>query len=190
VYSKDRLTDVLFKVGAIGITFYGISIMLTKLSILTLFLRFVPRGNLRVTIYITIAIVVLYSLVTSFEWVYACRPMEKYWDLTITGGSCVDGSKIPVFSGVMNTVTDVAILILPILILRSSRLPKKQKIGVIIVLMTGGLYVYKHLDCIEAKRANTWISVLVVSIVRVKLTADMTSTKDVSWDSFSFAMWW
>lgn len=187
---KDRLTDVLFKVGAIGVTFYGISIMLTKLSILTLFIRFVPRGNLRVTIYITMAIVALYSLVASFQWVYACRPLEKYWDLAITGGSCINRLKISVFSGVMNTATDAAILILPVLFLRGVGLPKKQKIGVMIVLMTGGLYVYEHLDCIEAERANTWISVLGVSIIRVKLTAGMVYTKDVSWDSFPNAVWW
>ncbi|KAH8702869.1 hypothetical protein GQ44DRAFT_783444 [Phaeosphaeriaceae sp. PMI808] len=124
------------------ITFYGISIMLTKLSILTLFIRFVPWGKLRVTIYITMVIVILYSLVGSFQWVYACRPLKKYWDLTITGGSCINWLMIPVFSGVMNTTTDATILILPVLILRGLRLPMKQKIGVMIVLMTGGLYVY------------------------------------------------
>ncbi len=63
--------------------------MLTKLSILTLFLRFIPERNLRITVYTIMAIVVAYSLVTSFKWLYACRPLEKYWDLTVTGGSCI-----------------------------------------------------------------------------------------------------
>lgn len=115
--------------------------MLTKLSVLTLFLRFVPDGKLRITIYIIMAIVVLYILVASFDWVYTCQPIAKYWDLTITGGSCINWVKIAVFSSVMNAVTDVALLVLPIIFLRNLRLPKKQKVGVMIVLMTGGLYV-------------------------------------------------
>jgi hypothetical protein len=122
-------------------TFLGISIMLTKLSILMLFLRFVPRGYLRVVIYIIMTIVAVYSLVTSFVWVYACQPLEKFWDVTVTGGLCINWLKITVFNGVMNTTTDAAVLLLPFLLLRNVQLPKRQKIGVIIVLMTGGLYV-------------------------------------------------
>jgi hypothetical protein len=131
----------MFQFGVISGVFYGLSIMLTKLSVLTLFLRFVPRGKLRVIIFIIMAVVVLYILVASFDWVYTCQPIAKYWDLTITGGSCINWVKVAVFSSVMNAATDVALLILPIVFLRNLRLPIKQKIGVMIVLMTGGLCV-------------------------------------------------
>ncbi|KAH7111349.1 hypothetical protein B0J11DRAFT_447650, partial [Dendryphion nanum] len=152
-------------------TFYGISIMLTKLSILTVFIQFAPWGNIRIAIYIIIAVVVVYSPLASFEGVYACRPIEKYWDLTVTGGSCINWLKITVFSGVMNTTTDAAILILPFLLLRNLRLPKRQKIGVIIMLMTGGF-------------------ILIVSIIRLKLTADMANTTDLTWESVPSIVWW
>lgn len=115
--------------------------MLTKLSVLMLFLRFVPRGKLRITIYLIMVAVVLYILISSFDWVYTCRPINKYWDLNITDGSCINWVKIGVFASVMNCLTDVSLLVLPMIILRNLRLPRKQKIGVIIVLMTGGLYV-------------------------------------------------
>ncbi|KAH8728011.1 hypothetical protein GQ44DRAFT_824349 [Phaeosphaeriaceae sp. PMI808] len=140
--------------------------MLTKLAILMLFIRFVPTGYLRVTIHITMAIVTLYSLVASFQWVYACQPLEKYWDLTITGGSCINRLKVSLFSGVMNTATDSIILVLPVLFLRGVALPKKQKIGVMIVLMTGGF------------------------VIRVVLTAGMVNTKDVTWERFPNSVWW
>lgn len=86
------------------------------------------------------AAVITYSLLLSFVFLYRCRPLEKHWDLTITDGFCIDWLKINIFSGVMNTGTDVAILVLPILMLWKLRLPIQQKIGVMIVLMTGGLY--------------------------------------------------
>ncbi|RYP49228.1 hypothetical protein DL768_005002 [Monosporascus sp. mg162] len=145
--------------------------MLTKISILAFFLRFVLWGTLQVTIYVMMAIVVLYSLVASFEWTYACRPLQKYWDLTITGGSCIDYMKVFVFSGVMNTITDAVILLLPVLILRDSFLPKRQKIGVMLILMTGGF-------------------VLVVSIIRLKLTADLGDMADITWEGVEVGIWW
>jgi len=150
------------KMAAIDGTFVGISIMLTKLSILTLFLRFIQQRNLRIAVYIIMAIVVAYSLVTSFEWVYACRPLEKLWDLTVTGGTCINFKMVPVFNGVMNTTTDAIVLALPILFLRKLQMPKRQKIGIMVLLMAGGF-------------------ILIVSIVRLKLSVDLVHTVDISW---------
>ncbi|KAF2179953.1 hypothetical protein K469DRAFT_673473 [Zopfia rhizophila CBS 207.26] len=158
------------KVSTITQTFYGTSIMFTKLSILTLFLRFIPKGKLRATVYTTIVVVVIYSLLLSFQWVYRCRPLEKHWDLAVTRGSCVDWLKINIFSGVMNTITDAIILVLPILILRNIRIPIRQKIGVMVVLMTGGL-------------------VSAISIIRLKLIVDSVSNADFTWD-VSQIVWW
>lgn len=120
--------------------------MLTKLSILVFYLRFVVESaKLRGIIYATMVITILYSIIASFVWVYACQPLEKYWDLTITDGSCINFLKVTIFSGVMNTVTDAIILLLPIMILWGLSMPKRQKIGVIMIMMTGGLYVSKLL---------------------------------------------
>jgi len=126
--------------AAICVTFYGLSILFSKLSILVLFLRYLPP-KLNGTIHATIIVVVLYSLVTSFVWLFTCRPIERFWDLTVTGGSCIDRRKFNLFSGTMNTATDLIILLLPIFILHKLRLPKWEKVGLVVVLMTGGLYV-------------------------------------------------
>jgi len=114
--------------------------MLTKVAILIWFLRFIQGRKLRKCVYATIVVVVLYSLVATFEWLYACRPMAKLWDLTVTHGSCVDFNKIYIFSGAMNTATDLIILLLPTAILWNLQLPRRQKFGVLGIFMTGGLY--------------------------------------------------
>jgi len=119
-------------------TFYYLSIMFSKLSILILFLRYLPEKP-KMVIYITIVEVVLYSLIGSFEWLFACRPVEKFWDLTITGGSCIDILKFNIFSGAMNAITDAIILVLPAFVVRKMHLPTWEKLGVGIILMTGGL---------------------------------------------------
>ncbi|KAH7108852.1 hypothetical protein B0J11DRAFT_240172 [Dendryphion nanum] len=159
-----------FKFGVISGTFYGLSIMLSKLSILVLFLRYLPQKPKK-AIYATIVVVILYSLISSFEWLYACRPLEKYWDLSITRGSCINWLKITIFSGVMNTVTDGVILILPIFMLRKVRLPRWEKIGLVLVMMTGGF-------------------VLAISIIRLKKTIDMASNPDITWEAVHSGIWW
>ncbi|PVH92125.1 hypothetical protein DM02DRAFT_605706 [Periconia macrospinosa] len=159
------------KMAAIVGTFVGISIMLTKLSILTLFLRFIQQRNLRIAVYTIMAIIVAYGLATSFSWVYACRPLEKYWDLTVTGGTCINWVKITVFNGVMNTTTDAIILALPTLFLRRLHLPKRQKIGIMVLLMAGGF-------------------ILIVSIIRLKQSVDLVHTMDISWGGMTLELWW
>ncbi|KAF2185964.1 hypothetical protein K469DRAFT_152150 [Zopfia rhizophila CBS 207.26] len=158
------------KVSTIAKTFYGTSVMFTKLSILALFLRFIPDGKLRATVHTTMVVIVIYSLLLSFQWVYRCRPLEKHWDLAITRGSCIDWLKINIFSGVMNTITDVTILVLPIPILRNIRIPIRQKIGVMIVLMTGGF-------------------VSAISIIRLKMIVDSVGSIDFTWDVCQI-VWW
>ncbi|KAH8723279.1 hypothetical protein GQ44DRAFT_620601, partial [Phaeosphaeriaceae sp. PMI808] len=158
------------KFGAISGTFYGLSIMFSKLSILVLFLRYLPQKPKK-AIYATMVIVILYSLIGSFEWLYACRPLEKYWDLSITRGSCIEWSKFVISSGVMNTGTDSVILLLPIFMLRKVQLPKWEKIGLVLVMMTGGF-------------------VLVISIIRLKTIVDMASNPDITWESARSLIWW
>jgi len=137
--------------------------------------------------------VVLYNLIASFDWVYTCRPMAKYWDLTITTGSCINWVKVSVFSSVMNAVTDFLLLLLPIIFLRNLRLPRKQKIGVMLVLMTGGLYVEVHgpLSYISKNtRLIGFLSVLVVSIIKAKRTVSLVDSTDLTWDIVASTIFW
>src|SRR5689334_18226484 len=126
--------------------------MFSKLSILVLFLRYLPRKPKKM-IYTTIVVVILYSLIGSFGWMFACQPIEKFWDLRITRGSCIEWSKINIFSGVMNTATDTVILLLPIFMLRKVRLPRWEKIGLVLIVMTGRLYAPTQTS-LEVKCAN------------------------------------
>ncbi|KAH8698139.1 hypothetical protein GQ44DRAFT_787284 [Phaeosphaeriaceae sp. PMI808] len=159
------------KVGAIAGVFYGISIMFTKLSILSFYLRFSTFQKIRIVIYVIMAFVIIYSFIGSFEFLFRCRPIAKYWDLSISYGSCIDHTKIFIFSGAMNTATDIIILILPVFILWNLHLPRRQKIGVILILMTGGF-------------------VLAVSIVRLKMIVNGVGNGDVTWDMTYSLVWW
>lgn len=162
--------------------------MLTKLSILAFYLRFVATSpKLKFSIYTTMAIVVIYSIVASWSWLYICQPIAKYWDFT-RAGTCIDFNKIAIFSGVMNSATDVMILAFPIPILRNLRLPILQKIGATAIMMAGGLYV--RMLWVGGLMLTRTYSVLAISIMRTVSAVNGSDMDDLSWDAVSEEVWW
>ncbi|RYP69381.1 hypothetical protein DL771_006138 [Monosporascus sp. 5C6A] len=152
----------------VGVRFYAVLFILPNRGIADYLLGFawsVPcwskllEKQQLIVIYAATVVNVLYGTLTSFEWLYACQPMEKYWDLTIVEGTCFDLFKMMLINGVMNVVTDAIILLLPVWFLWKLRLPTRQRVGVMGIMMTGGL------------------------IVRAKASADLIEVKDLTWQS-------
>jgi hypothetical protein len=65
--------------------------------------------------------------------------MARLWDVDIISGSCIDLQALGIFYAASNSLTDLALLFLPVWLLWTLPIPKPQKIGVLIVFMTGGL---------------------------------------------------
>ena len=82
---------------------------------------------------------IVYSILGSFEFLFNCRPIAKNWDITIIGGKCIDLPKILLTHGSLTIVTDVAMLLLPIALVRKLQLPPKQKVALAGLFMTGTL---------------------------------------------------
>ncbi|KAF2183603.1 hypothetical protein K469DRAFT_581953 [Zopfia rhizophila CBS 207.26] len=150
---------------------YSLSIMFTKISILAFYLRLFPQKELKIVIYTAMAIVTAYSIAAGSEPFYACKPIEKYWDITITTGSCINQYEVFLFSASMNIATDTIILVLPIIMLWSVHIPRSQKFGVVFMLMTGGF-------------------VLVASMVRLVHIVMSYHNTDMTWDFANQDVWW
>ena len=84
-------------------------------------------------------VIVLYSILGSFEFLFNCRPIAKNWDVTVSGGSCINVAKILMTHGIINIATDVAMLVLPVMLVYKLQLPMKQKMAVAGLFMTGTL---------------------------------------------------
>ncbi|EKG14135.1 hypothetical protein MPH_08675 [Macrophomina phaseolina MS6] len=144
--------------------------MFSKLSILSLYLRFCQCRRLRMVIYTIMWVVAIYSVVSSFSFLYACRPMAKFWDPRIARGSCIRKLAIPVFNGIMNVVTDFFIVIIPIFIFWRVQISTRQRIGLVLMFMTGGF-------------------VVVISIIRLKTSIEIMHEIDISWHGAFVIMW-
>ena len=112
--------------------------LFAKASILQFYLRFPSSQLFRITTYFFMFVAVGYAGAQAIAWLYLCTPIQSYWDWT-SHGTCVDIDAAYVVSAGLNVATDIVILVLPIWLLWPLRIRTLQKIGVTLILMTGGL---------------------------------------------------
>lgn len=135
------------------------AVMFTKLSILIFYFQLSPYRGFKKLVSILIVIVIGYCLASSIFEIFACRPIPKRWDVTIKHGSC--GNLLLFYFTFLgfNTLTDFGMLFLPIPLLWNVQMPKRQKFGLVFILMTGSLYVTSifQKEEMNPSRSNNWV---------------------------------
>jgi len=94
----------------------------------------------RIAVYALITVVALYSLNAGFNFLYLCSPVRRLWDFSVPG-TCVDIYTTFLASSIINAITDVIILLLPIWLLYPLRWRLARKLAVGAALIPGGLCV-------------------------------------------------
>lgn len=158
------------KMAIIDGAFYGMSTLSIKLSILSFYLRISPFRKFRICVYGLAVLTIAYCLTQTLEFTYSCRPMAKAWDLSITTGSCSGALEMCVTNSAANATVDIAMLILPIAMLWNVHMAKRDKIGVVAILMTGSL-------------------VCIVSVIRLRAHVSILSDHDGTWIAAKVIQW-
>lgn len=83
-------------------------------------------------------VVVGYSIALIGVLMFSCRPIAKAWDYA-AAGTCINRPAVYVATAVINIVTDLAILTLPIPMVAKLKLPLQQKIGLACMFAVGSL---------------------------------------------------
>lgn len=96
-----------------------------------------------------------------------CSPVSAYWTLSFTRQKCINEEAHVLAAGVINTVTDFIIVLLPIRIVKNLNLPKKQRV-LVYLLFTGGLLAS------------------IAGAIRTYFTWRLTSSPDhdITWNSY------
>ncbi|XHG09930.1 hypothetical protein AWENTII_012966 [Aspergillus wentii] len=103
-----------------------------KLALLMLYYRLLQTTPCwRYTIYLVTFIISGYSVALMLALIFACRPISKAWDASITTGSCIDRPAVYLATAITNTVSDVVLILIAIPIAWNLRLPFVQKLGVV-----------------------------------------------------------
>lgn len=119
-------------------------VYITKLSILLQFNRlFAPHKLGRAYWFIqgVIWINTAYYLAGMLATIFECTPRSKAWDVFTSGGYCVDIAALIVVGAIINLISDLVMLLIPLFCISSLKLPLRKKIGVSCVFATGALWV-------------------------------------------------
>ncbi|KAF2642710.1 hypothetical protein P280DRAFT_356722, partial [Massarina eburnea CBS 473.64] len=103
----------------------------------------------------------LVYLVTLIVFGLACRPREKFWNPALPG-KCLDTGKALLATSAVNLVSDVTILVLPIVGVWNLNLDLKKKIGVALIFATG-------------------LGTIIASIFRLYVCIKSRTSKDLTW---------
>lgn len=81
----------------------------------------------------------LFYLGTTISFSCVCTPKEAVWN---SSTQCIDTKAIMVASSVLNIISDLTALVLPLVVIWGIQIPFKSKIKVIAMFSIGILYVY------------------------------------------------
>ncbi|RJE18980.1 hypothetical protein PHISCL_08688 [Aspergillus sclerotialis] len=117
---------------------YVPALAFAKVSMIVLYHRLMSRTTLyRWALYIISGIVCGYSISLVLALIFACNPVAKTWDVSITGGSCIDRNGVYIATAVFNIVTDLALIVLPVPVVITLQMPRIQKIGLLVLFTIG-----------------------------------------------------
>ncbi|KAM5357516.1 hypothetical protein ACJZ2D_016191 [Fusarium nematophilum] len=92
------------------------------------------------------------------------------WDITITHGSCIDRMAYFIATLALNVATDLFMLALPIPMLWKVKMPKRQKLGLIGIFMTGSF-------------------VCVIGFLRIQSLFGLMGLHDLTWHLVDGYVW-
>ncbi|KAK2793475.1 hypothetical protein FQN51_001232 [Onygenales sp. PD_10] len=120
----------------LSVPMYNSSLFCTKASIVLLYLRIFPRSPIRKACYAMLGFLIAYGLWAVVSGYLNCIPVQKFWDDSLEGG-CINMENLWLSNAIMHIVTDLALLAMPMPIISTLQLPKKQKFAVMGIFTLG-----------------------------------------------------
>ncbi|KAF1847846.1 uncharacterized protein K460DRAFT_278077 [Cucurbitaria berberidis CBS 394.84] len=117
---------------------YHLSINLVKVSFTLQYIRLfsvIPE-----VVYCCYALLVLIFGVAAggvFGIIFLCKPVQSYWNITVSG-TCIDAEDLLWATSIIGIILDCAIWLLPIPVIGRLRLPRRQKMSLLVVFGLGG----------------------------------------------------
>jgi hypothetical protein len=108
-----------------------------KFSLLLFYLKLSHLRWFRLCVYANMFLVVSYNIALVFPLIFACTPLRRNWDVMVTEGSCINRTPLYMATAVLNMVTDILLLVLPIPMVVNLQMPRVQKLGLICIFGVG-----------------------------------------------------
>ncbi|KUI71174.1 hypothetical protein VM1G_07123 [Cytospora mali] len=147
--------------------------MFIKLSIGCFLLRLAVQRRYTYTIYVSMAVVLGWSLGLWFWDIFQCKPVQAQWDYTIPHLQCVSAQQVVNAAyalSVMTIVTDWLFALMPIPMVWQVKMSVQAKMTVVVIL---GLGIFAS----------------IATIIRMKFLADLTDTSDILYAATPAMVW-
>ncbi|KAI1466468.1 uncharacterized protein F4812DRAFT_79497 [Daldinia caldariorum] len=130
---------------------WGLSSSLIKLSIVTSYLRIWNGKPFKLFCYALVLFISLFGLALFFGGVFACVPIYLSWTLpspgpgpgtgtsTIRDRFCIDLPMFMFATSIVNTALDLAVLAIPVPLLRKLRIAPRQRVALTAVFTVGAV---------------------------------------------------
>ncbi|KAI7282918.1 hypothetical protein KC345_g3230 [Hortaea werneckii] len=170
----SHISDILFYFW-IDEFLYIATLSITKISILSLYLRIFPStvsNRFRIATFTLMAISIIYAIVLEFIILFSCEPIDYFWHMWDGEheGNCLN-TNAEIFAGAgVNIAIDIVILVLPIPKLLGLEVSFKKKIGICLTFLVGGFSI-------------------ICSIVRLQYLVQWGNTTNPTWDYTQVAIW-
>ncbi|KAK0291078.1 hypothetical protein LTR35_001799 [Friedmanniomyces endolithicus] len=141
----------------------------TKLTFCALYLRIFNQKGFATLVMVVSAIVAAGSLAFTLGTVFQCTPVHGAWDRRVPG-HCVNNEAFWYSHAVFNIFFDIVVFIMPIPLIRTLKLARGQKTGLISIFCLGAF-------------------VIAAAVVRMVMLRDSAGSTDPTWGS-TIALYW
>ena len=132
----------------------------TKISILTLYLRLAAENSFRRLVWIVIVFVSVSWIPNILGVIFQCSPVHKAWDMK-TRGHCININALFFANAGVDIFQDALIYVLPMRMLYQLQLPSRERYAIMGVFAVGAF-------------------VVITGMIRLKFLAAAKSTRDPS----------
>lgn len=119
---------------------YKVTVCLNKVATILLYQRIFVTKKFQIASYIVMGVVVSWSIGGVGATIFQCVPIAGAWDKSVKA-TCINSDIFWVAYAVMNILTDVMVLALPIAPIMQLQLSPRSKVMLCAIFLMGGLYV-------------------------------------------------
>ncbi|KAF3003525.1 hypothetical protein E8E13_005436 [Curvularia kusanoi] len=148
---------------------YVITLGLVKASLIAFYLQVFHERRFRIACWIVLGFIALTTIIIQFLTIFACTPIESFWDRDIKG-KCLDVGAIGFANSALAITQDIIILIMPMPSLFKLQLKPWRKIAVTLMFAVGAF------GCIT-------------TIIRLRALAGFKISLDPTWDYVTVIIW-
>lgn len=120
--------------------------MAVKVTLLLVLARIYRPFRGAIAVYVILTLNVLYYFIILFVKAFICTPVSAYWTKAKTtkpgeSGTCLDRPAVIIADSLISVISDIAILVLPVVFTWPLQMRLKVKVKVVSLLGLGGIAV-------------------------------------------------